>query len=90
MSLLERILLGNLIKKKLQEFKASGYGTIDRQELVEYCENYLWKRNKATTIRQKRVLLQQATPYQFFDYKTIQIQTHQQSFSDLDDFSDLF
>lgn len=38
----------------------------------------------------QRQLLQQVTPYDFFDYQQIQIRTHQESLQEMEDFSDLF
>lgn len=90
MTFWEKVCLNRSIKQKLAEFRQAGYDTIQLPEFIEYCENYLWPRGKATTIKAKKAALAKVTVYQYFDYQQLRIQTTQKAFSDLDDFSDLF
>ncbi|KAF1300998.1 MULTISPECIES: post-transcriptional regulator [Enterococcus] len=88
MNQLEKIYFYPACKQKLREFAAAGYSSVTKEELLLFCQNYLWKKKQAVTFPQKKQLLLATTPNDFFDYQQIQAQTRQQS--SLDDFSDLF
>lgn len=90
LNFIERLYLRSQLKAKLQEFKAAGYDHVQLADLGNYLKNYLWPRKKATTFKAKRELLKAVTPYDYFDYQQLQIQTHQQAIGEMDDFSDLF
>ncbi|WP_164709446.1 post-transcriptional regulator [Enterococcus mediterraneensis] len=90
MKITEKIYLYHAFYQKLKQFKKAGYQTVTKAELMAYCQNYLWRRKNAETLKQQKQTLSKITPNDFFDYQQLQIQTKQQSFAELDDFSDLF
>ncbi|MDT2810200.1 post-transcriptional regulator [Enterococcus asini] len=85
----EKWYFGKSLRQKLSEFHGAGYEHVTRAELWEYCQ-WLWSKKKVQKKSDQRQLLQQVTPYDFFDYQQIQIRTHQESLQEMEDFSDLF
>lgn len=85
----EKWYYGKPLNEKLQEFHQQGYEQITKRELWEYCQ-WLWSKKKVTKKAEKRRLLRLVAVYDFFDYQQIQIRTHQEELSELEDFSDLF
>ena len=85
----EKWYFGKSLRQKLSEFHRAGYERVTIAELWGYCQ-WLWSKKKVQKKSDQRQLLQQVTPYDFFDYQQIQIRTHQESLQEMEDFSDLF
>lgn len=78
------------LRRKEREFNESGYKTVTQEALWNYCVDYLWPRQKATTRRQQKRVLALITPHAFFDYQQLKAQTKQTTLADMGDLSDLF
>lgn len=85
----EKWYFGKSLRQKLSEFHGADYEHVTIAELWEYCQ-WLWSKKKVQKKSDQLQLLQQVTPYDFFDYQQIQIRTHQESLQEMEDFSDLF
>lgn len=81
--------LDKWIALKVREFHQKGYQHVYEQDICEYLEQFLWKRQRPIYYVEQVNVIVNMTPNQFFDYKTLQIQaTPIQSLDDLD-FSEL-
>lgn len=85
----EKWYFGKSLRQKVSEFQAAGYDQVTADELWAYCQ-WRWSKKKVVKKHERRLVLQQVSPYDFFDYQQIQIRTHQESLQDMGDFSDLF
>ncbi|MBS4762044.1 hypothetical protein KG089_04840 [Carnobacteriaceae bacterium zg-ZUI252] len=74
---------------KAREFHKLGYTHVSAKQIRDYCERFLWKRNKPDTYKQLKSAIQHITPNQFFDYQTLLIQMNQDNDVSSIDFSQL-
>lgn len=59
---------------KAREFHKLGYKQVSAKNIREFCETFLWKRNKPIGYKNLKEAIQHITPNQYFDYQTLLIQ----------------
>lgn len=59
---------------KAREFHKMGYKDVSAKNIREFCESFLWKRNKPSEYKSLKNAIQHVTPNQYFDYQTLLIQ----------------
>lgn len=87
---MQKIILKQAVKKKIQSFTRAGYQEILQPELLEFLLEYRWKRRKINDLSARLQDLKEVTANDFFDYQQLKIQTSAKTLAELDDFSDLF
>lgn len=88
-SFLEKTRINWALRKRVREFKKTGYSEITLAELQPFLD-YRWQRKKLTSLSDRLADIQAFSVNDYFDYQQIKIQTTQKSLDELEDFSDLF
>lgn len=74
---------------KARQFHQMGYKNVRANHIREYCDTFLWKRNKPTEYKALKEAIQHITPNHYFDYQTLLIQMNATTDFKHIDFSEL-
>lgn len=88
-TVIEKVILSQPLKKKAHELQRLGYSTVNEQSLWEYVLNYYWKRNYPEKISEKKQQISNITANDFFDYLQIKAQVEETKSFDWSQIGDL-